>query len=202
MVSLLRKKPPVPTPPAEDSAAAVDAAAAVVSAAAVKATSGLLLPFLVMGAAASRRWWAVTGAVATVVVLAAISVAVFGVGGVGGYLETLYAQQQLVSGHSVPNDAFRVFGREGLPKALKPLFSLLFLGVLGLLLHRALKGADWIASAGWATLALLLSMTFLMPWYLVWLLPLAALGRSARLRGATLALMGFMVMSRGIVLLT
>ena len=177
-------------------------AAAVVSAAAVKATSGLLLPFLVIGASASRRRWALAGAGATVVVLVAASVAAFGLDGVGGYLGTLYAQQQLVSGHSVPNDAFRVFGLEGLPKALKPVFGLVFLGALGLIVHRAVRGADWITSAGWATLALLLTMTFLMPWYLVWLLPLAALGRSTRLRSATLALMGFMVVARGIVLLT
>jgi hypothetical protein len=49
------------------------------------------------------------------------------------------------------------------------------------------RGADWLDSLGWATLALLLSLTWLMPWYVVWLLPFAAVSRSRRLRWVTLA---------------
>jgi len=42
--------------------------------------------------------------------------------------------------------------------------------------------------AGWASLALLLCSAWLVPWYLAWLLPLAALGRSRPLVAATVVL--------------
>ena len=69
-------------------------------------------------------------------------------------------------------------------------------------MRRTWRGADWITAAGWATLALLLTLTFLMPWYVVWLLPLAALGESAALRRSTLALTAFLVVGRAIVFLS
>ena len=50
------------------------------------------------------------------------------------------------------------------------------------LLRRVWRGQmDWIAAAGWATLAMLLASSSLLPWYVAWLLPLAALGRDRRL---------------------
>ncbi len=79
---------------------------------------------------------------------------------------------------------------------------MVFALIVAVLLRRAWRGADWLTCAGWATLALLLTMTFLMPWYIVWLLPLAALGESGGLRRATLATMVFLAVARGIVLLT
>jgi hypothetical protein len=54
---------------------------------------------------------------------------------------------------------------------------------------------DWLTGAGWATLALLCSLAWLVPWYVVWLLPLAALGTSIRLRRATLAFAVFVMLS-------
>ena len=47
-----------------------------------------------------------------------------------------------------------------------------------------------------ATLALLLSVTWLMPWYAAWLLPFAAIGESRRLRDATLLLTLFLAVVR------
>ena len=53
---------------------------------------------------------------------------------------------------------------------------------------------DWISRAGWATFALIVSLAWLMPWYAIWLTPLAALGGSTRLRRATLALTVYLVL--------
>ncbi len=61
-----------------------------------------------------------------------------------------------------------------------------------ILLLRA-KG-DWIARAGWATFALIASLAWVMPWYVIWLLPLAALGTSVWLRRTALALTVFLVL--------
>jgi hypothetical protein len=40
---------------------------------------------------------------------------------------------------------------------------------------------DWIDGAAWAMLAMLVASSSLLPWYVAWLLPLAALGRDRRL---------------------
>ena len=49
-------------------------------------------------------------------------------------------------------------------------------------------------AAGWATLALLLSTAWLLPWYAIWLLPLAAVSGDRRLRAATLVLCAYAVL--------
>ena len=46
---------------------------------------------------------------------------------------------------------------------------------------------------GWTTLALLLTLTWVMPWYIAWLLPFAALSPQTRLRAATLACGAFLL---------
>ena len=48
--------------------------------------------------------------------------------------------------------------------------------------------------AGWATFALIVSLAWLVPWYIVWLLPLAALSTNVRLRQAALWLTVFLVL--------
>ena len=58
----------------------------------------------------------------------------------------------------------------------------LFAASLAGCLWRVWQGQlDWIAGAGWAALALLVTAASLLPWYVAWLLPLAALGRDRRL---------------------
>ena len=49
---------------------------------------------------------------------------------------------------------------------------------------------DWIDGAGWATLALLVTASSLLPWYVAWLMPLAALGTDRRLWRAALVITG------------
>jgi hypothetical protein len=67
------------------------------------------------------------------------------------------------------------------------------------LLRRVWRGQiDWIDGAAWAMLAMLVASSSLLPWYVAWLLPLAALGRDRRLAGAAIAFSGVI---QGIVLL-
>ena len=66
------------------------------------------------------------------------------------------------------------------------------LAVLGLLAWVA-RGADWVRAAGWATFGLLVASAYMVPWYLIWLLPLAAISRDRTLIGATVALTLFQV---------
>ncbi len=79
----------------------------------------------------------------------------------------------------------------GAPALLKVLDVALVLFVVYLLRRRG----DWLVDAGWATLALIATLAWLVPWYVVWLLPLAALGTSVRLRRAAGVLTVFLVLT-------
>jgi Glycosyltransferase family 87 len=164
------------------------AGAALMIAVAVKFTAILLLPFLLLAAPSlSRRLRLLTGAALAAVPLFAFSIALFGF-----TLPNLSDQSTLLTAYSVPNlvgDALGAGG--GAPWLLHLADVAVALTVAWLLLrHR-----DWVSGAGWATLALIVSLAWLVPWYVVWLLPLAALGTSPRLRRATLALTAFLVLT-------
>lgn len=172
-----------------------------VAAAAVKVSAGLVLPFMLLGARRPRS--ALVAAVAGALVLGALALVVFRAGMIG-YLGVLADQGRFVSRHAIPHDLARLFGLAGVDAAgrytVAPGVRLAALAVLGasvaVLLLRVWRGADWIAAAGWATLVLLLTTTFLLPWYVVWLLPLAALAGSRSLSAGTLALCAFVVVTR------
>ena len=46
---------------------------------------------------------------------------------------------------------------------------------------------DAITASGWASVALLVTLSWVLPWYVLWALPLAALSSSRRLRNTVLA---------------
>jgi hypothetical protein len=58
-----------------------------------------------------------------------------------------------------------------------------------------LRRRDWIAGAGWAQLALIAGLAWLMPWYLVWALPLAALSQSTALRRTVMIFTTFLLLT-------
>jgi hypothetical protein len=161
-------------------------AGAVAAAAAIKATAGLALPF--MWLASRRRGRVLLGAAAALAGVVVLAVAAYG-GETPDALASFNSQGEFSELRSVPGQvADGLLGRESVPALLKDLAFAGFVLVLVLLWVRAWRrGADWLDSLGWATLALLLSLTWLMPWYVVWLLPFAAVSRSRRLRWVTLA---------------
>jgi uncharacterized membrane protein len=162
----------------------------------VKASGGLLLPFLVLGASGGRRRRVLAGALAGGAAVLALAFAAFG-GEALGFVDQIREQQQLVASGSVPNRLAALLGFDALPGSLRLLFALAFAAaVLGLLWATWRGRVDWIAAAGWATLALLLSTAWLVPWYVVWALPLAAVSGDRRLRVATLLFCVYVVASR------
>ena len=64
------------------------------------------------------------------------------------------------------------------------------------LLARTWRGADWLRCAAWAAFALLLATAWLLPWYLIWALPLVALSRDRPLQLLTLALTAYQLPAR------
>jgi hypothetical protein len=151
------------------------AGAMVMVAVAVKFTAVLLLPFLLVAARTkTRRIQLAVGALVAAIPLIAVDLALFGLA-----LPNLSQQSTLLTGFSIPNVfGLLLDGGGGTPTLLK----IAVVGVVLVVAHQFYRNRDWLAGAGWSTLALIASLSWLMPWYVVWLLPLAALGRSVRLR--------------------
>ena len=58
------------------------------------------------------------------------------------------------------------------------------------------RGGDWLRASAWAGAGLLLATAWLLPWYLIWALPLAALSRDRPLQLLVLALTAFQLGTR------
>jgi hypothetical protein len=169
-------------------------AAALVAGVGVKVTAGLVLPFLVLGARGAReRLRAVASAGLCLLALALLGLVGFGVHALG-FLNAVGEQQQLVATHSIPAETARLVGLSGTPTWWRHLYVAGFLVVLAATLWRTARGADWRVAAGWSMLALLLSTAWLLPWYAIWLLPLAAVSGNRRLRAATLLFCAYAVL--------
>ena len=63
------------------------------------------------------------------------------------------------------------------PDTIRLAAAILFFAAVAYLLAWTWRGGDWIRAAAWAALALLLATAWLLPWYLIWPLPLAAISR-------------------------
>jgi alpha-1,6-mannosyltransferase len=167
--------------------------ALIVTATAVKLTAGLLLPFALAGRCrgeGSARLRLAVGAALGGVAVAALAFAFFGTAPLQ-LPATLQGIQAEGGPHSIVGFVLAAVGVEPIPRALGVGLTLVFLAVVAWLLRRVWLGEmDWIVGAGWATVALLLTTGFLVPWYVAWLLPLAALTSDRRLLGAAIFLTG------------
>ncbi|HEY2651580.1 MAG TPA: glycosyltransferase 87 family protein [Solirubrobacteraceae bacterium] len=154
----------------------------------VKFTAILLLPFLLVAVRPSRERMRriLEGAVLGAIPLIALSLALFGLS-----LPNLQDQSTLLTDYSIPNTIGLIIGGGGTPTLLRILDVAAVAAVLWLLW----RPGDWISRAGWATLALLVTLAWLMPWYVIWVAPLAALGSSVRLRRATIVFTLFLVIT-------
>ena len=72
--------------------------------------------------------------------------------------------------------------------AVRAVYAVAFAAVAARTLWLTWRGADPIRMAAWTTLAILLASAWLVPWYLLWLLPLAALAADRRLLACSVAL--------------
>jgi hypothetical protein len=95
---------------------------------------------------------------------------------------------------SIPITAARLAGLD--PDAARIAALALYAGLVALLLIRAHRGGDWLRAAAWASAGLLLATAWLLPWYLLWPLPLAALSRDRALELLLLALTAYQLGAR------
>jgi alpha-1,6-mannosyltransferase len=166
------------------------AGVALVGAAALKLSAGVVAPFALLGTAPARRRRFLAGGLAAAAAAIALSLAAFGLHGPG-----LDTQSDLVTPLSPANLLGLALGQGGATAAVRVAVKVALAIALVLLMRRAWRGADWITTAGWATLALVVSLTWEMPWYVLWVLPFAVLGHSRALRRATLGLTVFLAVT-------
>ena len=167
----------------------------IVAAAAIKVTAGLLLPFALAGARGaggplylSRRRNLLVGADVAVAVLMVFAVAMFGAGPL--HLPgTIATVQGKGNWQSIPGFIGTRLGLGTVSHSTALILGALFAVALVWLVRRVWRGQlDWIAGAGWASIALLVTAGSLLPWYVAWVMPLAALGRDGRLWRASMVL--------------
>jgi hypothetical protein len=159
------------------------------AAAGIKASAGLVVPYLVL-ASRPRFWRALAGAAAAAAGLVVLGLIGFGTD-VFQAFSLLSSNQGRSSKLSLPYKVAELLGVDRDP--VRALFALAFVAVAVWTLWRTWRGQDPIRMAGWATLAILLCSAWLVPWYLLWLLPLAALAFDRRLTIATLVLSGWVL---------
>ncbi|MET0306874.1 MAG: glycosyltransferase 87 family protein [Solirubrobacterales bacterium] len=189
------------------SAREATAGAAFVVAFAIKAPAAIAAPFALLDTARMKpsipqrgqkaslspatRILTATGAMA--LVLAAAALAAFG----WSWLDAigLAGENQHRTSHmSIPVTFARITGLD--QTAVRATALALYAIAFVYLLIRTWQGADWLRNAAWASFALLLATAWLLPWYLIWALPLVALSRDRPLQLLTLALTAYQLPAR------
>jgi hypothetical protein len=169
------------------SPAALDmgAGAAFVLAAGMKASLGLLIPIVLVSLLGSRRrlLCVLAGMGVAGVLAAAGTLIAFGV-----HFPNLTLQNSLVTDLSVPNLLGLALGQGGETGMLHNVLTIALVGSLVACCVLAWRRRESLTGAGWAMVVVLVTLSWILPWYLVWVLPMAALAGSRRLRMATVAL--------------
>lgn len=158
----------------------------------IKLSGAVLLPFAIAGGAIRRtgRREIVIGAVIGAVLIAGMSAALFGAGPL--HLPLTIDQSQSEGGwHSIPGFITSRLGLGSIGHVSGLVLTGAFVVCCVWLVRRVWRRQlDWIDGAAWATVAMLLTASSLLPWYGAWLMPLAALGTDRRLWRTSIVLTG------------
>jgi hypothetical protein len=155
-------------------------------AAAIKLSAGLAIPVLVAGA--GRRGRAAIG-----VALGGAAMLVMTWLAFRGHLPNDADQARLVASLSAPNLLGLAAGRGGLDAQLRGELDVALVLVSAGLVLWTWRTRDWITATAWAMALLIVTLGWAMPWYVLWVLPFAALSRRAAPRAAAIALTVFLL---------
>jgi Glycosyltransferase family 87 len=166
---------------------------ALVAAVTTKLSAAFLAPFALLGSGSRGAGRLLLGALGTATAIAVAAYLAFGWDWLHGF--GLAGENQSRTSHlSVPITTARLSGLD--PDAVRLAAGLLFAALVAYLLVWTYRSGDWIRAAAWAALGLLLATAWLLPWYLIWLLPLAAISRDRPLQLLTLALTAYQLGAR------
>jgi hypothetical protein len=132
------------------------------------------------------------GAAATLAAGALVALLAFGTHGLD-LVAALNRDAAFVSSDSFPTEIAHLFGKPGVFPIDHDLLKAALVVIVLHLLWRTWRGFDWIAAAGWTLLAISVTSTWLLAWYIVWPLPLAVVARDRRLLLATLAIQAMFI---------
>lgn len=163
-----------------------------VSTLAIGVKASAAVPLVFMLAAAREKTKMFLAMLAAGVLTAATAVIGFGSHALGG-MNLISSNQDRSSRWSLPHKTvdgieqlFADVSRDAATDLVRLIFVLFLAALVVYLLWRSWKQPEtWLANAGWATLGVLIASAWLVPWYLLWLLPFAALGRDHRLQIAS-----------------
>ena len=193
------------------SARPASAGAAFVAAFAIKAPAALAAPFALVSGARSKLLGVprpqnaaiapggrpvarlLVGALVAALAIGAVAYAAFGWHWLHA-IELLGRHQHKSTHLSIPSTFARLTGLN--QTAVRDTALALFALSFAYLLLKTWRGMDWLRAAGWASLLLLLATAWLLPWYLIWCLPLVALSRDRPLQFLTLALTAYQLPAR------
>jgi hypothetical protein len=168
------------------------AGAALVAATSLKASAGIVIPVVLAGLLrAPRRLVAVAAGMAgAAAVLGASSLIAF-----GPHLPDLGTQGRLVIAVSLPNLLGLALGQGGETETMQTLLSVVLVASVIASAVLAWRWRDSLTASGWATIALLVTLSWVLPWYVLWVLPMAALSRSRALRATALVLGAYLILT-------
>src|SRR5947209_8011147 len=139
---------------------------------AIKLTAGLLAPFAYASLAGpldrSRRREFLSAAALATALIAIATLAMFGTGSFH-LLHTLRHNQALGDWHSIPGFISTRLGFGTIGHVAGILLGGVFVAVFAWLVGRVWCGEmDWIDGAAWATVAMLVTASSMLPWYIAW----------------------------------
>lgn len=173
------------------SARELSGGASLLAAVATKLSAAFIAPFALLGAERKPRL-AVGAATAALAVGGAASLA-FGWDWLHGF--GLAGENQSRTSHmSIPITFARISGLP--PGGVRLGTAIVFAALVVYLLAWTWRGGDWVRAAAWAGLGLLLATAWLLPWYLLWPLPLVAVSRDRTLQALTLLLTAYQLGAR------
>ncbi|HWW91549.1 MAG TPA: glycosyltransferase 87 family protein [Solirubrobacteraceae bacterium] len=165
------------------------AGAVVVGGALVKATVAALLPFMILS---RRRLAPILGALGALALGALLAYLAFGVHGLD-VVSALNRDAAFVSTDSFAAELAHLFGKPGVFPVDHDLLKAALVLIALHLMWRTWRGYDWVAASGWTLLAISVTSTWLLAWYILWPLPLAVVTRDRRLLLATLAVQALFI---------
>ncbi len=168
------------------------AGVAFVSAAAIKASGAVLIPVVLAAMLRTPRRvvQVLLGMAAASAAAGVASLIAFGL-----HFPDLSTQSRLVTNVSVPNLLGLVLGSGGETETLRVLLSGVLALTVALCCVLAWRRRDAVTASGWANVALLVTLGWVLPWYVLWVLPLAALSSSRKLRTAVLVLGVYLIIA-------